>query len=39
MTLNERANHVADLLERDADRHRVAVSRVGGARWGATFVA
>jgi methenyltetrahydromethanopterin cyclohydrolase len=32
MTLNERANHVADLLERCADRYRVAVSRVGGAR-------
>lgn len=32
MTLNERANAVADALERDAARHRVAVSKVGGAR-------
>ncbi|MBA4066449.1 MAG: methenyltetrahydromethanopterin cyclohydrolase [Isosphaera sp.] len=32
MTLNERADRVADDLERDADRLRVAVSRVGGAR-------
>ena len=32
MTLNERANRVADDLERDAARLRVAVSRVGGAR-------
>ena len=32
MTLNERANRVADELERTADRHRVQVSRVGGAR-------
>jgi methenyltetrahydromethanopterin cyclohydrolase len=30
--MNERANRVADELERDADRLRVAVSRVGGAR-------
>ena len=32
MTLNERANRVADELERGADRFRVAVARVGGAR-------
>jgi methenyltetrahydromethanopterin cyclohydrolase len=32
MTLNERANRVADELERTADRCRVAVSRVAGAR-------
>lgn len=32
MTLNERANAVADELERHAARLRVAVSRVGGAR-------
>lgn len=32
MTLNERAQHVADLLERDAERLRVSVSRVAGAR-------
>ena len=32
MTLNERANRVADELEQTADRHRVQVSRVGGAR-------
>jgi methenyltetrahydromethanopterin cyclohydrolase len=32
MTLNERANRVADELERDAERLRVAVSRVAGAR-------
>lgn len=32
MTLNERANRVADDLERDAARYRVAVSRVAGAR-------
>ncbi len=32
MTLNERANHVADALERDAERLRVHVSRVAGAR-------
>lgn len=31
-TMNDRANRVADELERDADRLRVAVSRVGGAR-------
>ncbi len=30
--MNDRANRVADELERDADRLRVAVSRVGGAR-------
>src|ERR1700722_4179571 len=32
MTLNERANLVADALERDAERLRVGVSRVAGAR-------
>lgn len=32
MTLNERANAVADELERNAARYRVAVSRVAGAR-------
>ena len=32
MTLNERANAVADHLEAHADRYRVAVARVGGAR-------
>jgi methenyltetrahydromethanopterin cyclohydrolase len=32
MTLNERASLVADDLERNADRHRVHVSRVAGAR-------
>jgi methenyltetrahydromethanopterin cyclohydrolase len=32
MTLNERANRVADDLERRAEVWRVAVSRVGGAR-------
>lgn len=32
MTLNERANHVADELERHAERYRVGVSRVAGAR-------
>jgi methenyltetrahydromethanopterin cyclohydrolase len=32
MTLNERANQVADTLERDAQRLRVSVSRVAGAR-------
>jgi methenyltetrahydromethanopterin cyclohydrolase len=32
MTLNDRANAVADELERTAARHRVAVSKVGGAR-------
>ncbi|HEV3436690.1 MAG TPA: methenyltetrahydromethanopterin cyclohydrolase [Gemmata sp.] len=32
MTLNERANHVADSLERDAEQLRVHVSRVAGAR-------
>lgn len=32
MTLNERANAVADELERSADRLRVAVSRLAGAR-------
>jgi len=32
MTMNERANRVADELEREAGRFRVAVSRVGGAR-------
>src|SRR5207253_11489279 len=32
MTLNERANRVADDLERRAAELRVAVSRVGGAR-------
>lgn len=32
MTLNERANRVADELERDAAGLRIAVSRVGGAR-------
>lgn len=32
MTLNERANRVADELARDAGRLRVAVAKVGGAR-------
>lgn len=32
MTMNERANRVADELEANADALRVAVSRVGGAR-------
>lgn len=32
MTLNDRANAVADDLERNADRFRVAVAKVGGAR-------
>ena len=32
MTLNERANLVADELERNADRLRLSVSRVAGAR-------
>lgn len=32
MTLNERANLVADALERDAERLRVSVTRVAGAR-------
>jgi methenyltetrahydromethanopterin cyclohydrolase len=32
MTLNERAGAVADELERDANRFRVAASRVAGAR-------
>ena len=32
MTLNERANLVADELERNADRLRLAVSKVAGAR-------
>jgi methenyltetrahydromethanopterin cyclohydrolase len=32
MTLNERASRVADDLERNADRYRVAVSRVASAR-------
>jgi len=32
MTMNERANRVADELEHAAERHRVAVSRVAGAR-------
>lgn len=32
MTLNERANQYADLLERDAERLRVSVSHVAGAR-------
>jgi methenyltetrahydromethanopterin cyclohydrolase len=32
MTLNERANRVADEVERDAPRLRVAVSRVAGTR-------
>jgi methenyltetrahydromethanopterin cyclohydrolase len=32
MTLNDRAHQVADALERDAERHRVAVTRVAGAR-------
>ena len=32
MTLNERANLVADELERNGERFRVAVSRVAGAR-------
>jgi len=32
MTLNERANLVADFLERDAEKLRVGISRVAGAR-------
>ena len=32
MTLNERANLIADELERNAERYRVAVSKVAGAR-------
>src|SRR5262245_37556171 len=32
MTLNERASGLADELERNAERFRVAVSRVAGAR-------
>ena len=32
MTLNELANRVADELERHAERFRVSVSRVAGAR-------
>lgn len=32
MTMNERANRLADDLEREAARYRVAVSRVAGAR-------
>ena len=32
MTLNERANRVADELEREAGRYRVAAARVAGAR-------
>jgi methenyltetrahydromethanopterin cyclohydrolase len=32
MTLNERANRVADELERNAERLRLSVSRVAGAR-------
>jgi methenyltetrahydromethanopterin cyclohydrolase len=32
MTLNERANRVANELEQHAERYRVAVSRVAGAR-------
>jgi methenyltetrahydromethanopterin cyclohydrolase len=32
MTMNERANRVADELEKSAERYRVAVSRVAGAR-------
>lgn len=32
MTLNERANRIADELEREATRWRVAVSKVAGAR-------
>ena len=32
MTLNERANLVADELERNADRLRLVVSKVAGAR-------
>jgi len=32
MTLNERANLVADELERHAERYRVSVARVAGAR-------
>jgi methenyltetrahydromethanopterin cyclohydrolase len=32
LTLNERANRVADELEANAEGYRVAVSRVGGAR-------
>jgi methenyltetrahydromethanopterin cyclohydrolase len=32
MTLNERANRVADALERDAEQLHVSVSRVAGAR-------
>ncbi len=31
-TLNDRAHRVADELERDADRLRVAVTQIGGAR-------
>jgi methenyltetrahydromethanopterin cyclohydrolase len=32
MTLNDRANRIADEMERDADRFRIQVSRVAGAR-------
>lgn len=32
MTLNERANRIADQIERDAERLRVSASRVAGAR-------
>ena len=32
MTLNQRAQHVADIVERDAELLRVSVSRVAGAR-------
>jgi methenyltetrahydromethanopterin cyclohydrolase len=32
MTLNERANAVADQLERNAELYRIAVSRIAGAR-------
>src|SRR5438477_9828869 len=32
MTLNERANRIADAAERDAAHLRIAVGRVGGAR-------
>lgn len=32
MTMNERADRIADELEREADRFRVAVSKVAGAR-------
>ena len=32
MTLNDRASRIADELERNADRLRVSVSRVAGAR-------